>query len=161
MTLWPGRRTPWPSIPSAQWLRLNVGDGNRENLLVHLDTACDFIRRYNRSDGNGRVLVNSWDGTSRAPAVIVAYLMQRHRSSLARAHERIVSLRPDVNLGRDLEEQLAVWEQCGYSIWEDRGRTVYAAPYQAWLARRRELEEFEMNMALARLPHSMADTRLD
>lgn len=82
----------------------------------------------------GRVLVHCTMGVSRSPAVVIAYLMRKERRSLEEVLGEVGSKRPCVGPWNFME-QLRIWQEVGYEVWEGGERKVPKEPYRRWLER--------------------------
>ena len=73
-----------PDYPSTgpEHLVVSVDDEAHENLLQHLNTACQFIQ--NALDSNGRVLVHCLMGVSRSATVVAGYCQLKIQNHLPR-----------------------------------------------------------------------------
>ena len=103
-------------------------------------TSIRKLQRGEESDftrGPPRVLVHCRVGASRSPMVIIAYLMWKRREKLNTALEAVKSKRK-IKLNPNFMEQLKVWEEVGYEIWEDAERTVPKPAYAEYLCGRAE-----------------------
>lgn len=148
-------------------LYIECMDSLSQDLLVHMGHVSDFIDRMLRTppprssvDGIGRhvvgsseepmthgnVLVHCEKGRSRAPTMVIAYLMRKYglspKEALAQVREKR-NARPN----RNFMTQLAVWEQVGYGIWEDEDQTLPKRPYREFL----ELRETSWREAILRV----------
>lgn len=104
--------------------QVGVEDSPTEDILVHLAGVCEWIDKALKTSAGGgesnsgaKVLVHCRQGISRSGAVVVGYLMRRfevgYDEALAMARESRDLITPNVGF----EEQLRVWEQCGYDVY--------------------------------------------
>lgn len=88
------------------------------------------------SEAKGVVLVHCDFGKSRSPTVVIAYLMRKQQRSrdevLAEVHTQRKRTKPSANF----MEQLEIWEQVNYQIWEDEAKTIPKKEYAAYRERR-------------------------
>lgn len=138
-------------------------DSSTQDLLVHMRRVSDFIdqmlRTPTRSRGDdlghhaagaseqpmtgGNVLVHCNKGRSRAPTVVIAYLMRKYGQS---PEEALVQVRAKrrIRPSGNFMTQLAVWEQVKYQIWEDEAQTMPKRQYREFLElREKRLKEKE------------------
>jgi Dual specificity phosphatase, catalytic domain len=84
----------------------------------------------------GVVLVHCDLGISRSATAVIAYLMRmQHRTRddvLAELRAKHKRTKPSANF----TDQLEVWEQVGYQIWEDEAKTIPKKEYAAYRERR-------------------------
>ncbi|THC97704.1 hypothetical protein EYZ11_002810 [Aspergillus tanneri] len=71
-------------------------------------------------------------GISRSPTVIIAYLMRKYGSKRENALA-LVQSRQKVKPSTNFTQQLQVWEEVGYLVWENEQGTVPKPPYWAFL----------------------------
>jgi dual specificity phosphatase 12 len=76
-------------------------------------------------------------GVSRSATVVVAYLMRTYHWTLDTALAFVKESRK-VEPNKNFVEQLKVWEEVEYEIWEDPERTIPKPAYAAYLQRRAE-----------------------
>ncbi|KAJ7224147.1 phosphatases II [Mycena pura] len=117
-----------PDYPSTgpEHLVVSVDDEAHENLLQHLNTACQFIQKA--LDSNGRVLVHCMMGVSRSPTVVAAYLMKTQGMTVSQAIRTIKHQRPQIHPNAGFMEQLDIFAKCNYDTSDTN--PVYAS----WLA---------------------------
>ena len=84
------------------------------------------------------VLVHCERGVSRSPTAVIAYLMRKHRKSRDTVLAEVQDKRK-IKPSRNLMNQLEVWEQVEYELWEDEDKTMPKAPYKAFLEARAAL----------------------
>ncbi len=108
-------------------------DNSTQDLLIHMERACDFIEE---SIALGGVLVHCWQGVSRSTTFVIAYLMRRDERSLEEVLAD-VKLKRIVRPNDNFMAQLKVWEETEYQVWLDKGRTVLKEPYAKILKDRR------------------------
>ena len=92
------------------------------------------VRTTTASLEPGKVLVHCTMGVSRSPAVVIAYLMCKERRGLGEVLQEVGSKRPCIGPWNFMD-QLRIWEEVGYEVWEDRERSVAKEPYRRWLDR--------------------------
>ncbi len=140
-------------VSEDRHLYIPCQDSSTHNLLPELARICDFIDHHRRhkpsnitpdllttttppSEGYN-ILVHCEMGVSRSATVLIAYVMRAYRWSFLTALtfvEEKRKVRPNSNF----KDQLHVWEQVEYEIWEDQERKIPKVPYAAFLKKRTE-----------------------
>ena len=80
-------------------------------------------------------LVHCQLGRSRSVTAVIAYLMRKTRHTRHCILEKIRAKRGAAKPSANFMQQLKVWEQCGYEVWEDEGGKVPKQAYAEWIAR--------------------------
>jgi atypical dual specificity phosphatase len=98
-----------------RYLHLPIEEGNFYNISKHCKEGCDFMD-YVRSQQKDektpvRVLVHCSAGESRAPVMIMSYLMKAEGKTLTDAYEFVKDKRQSVNPNLGLIQQLSIYEQ--------------------------------------------------
>jgi len=88
--------------------RIPLKDSTDADSLIKYPTAAKFLKRV--WDARGKVLVHCSQGVSRAPTMVIAYLVQVQGIALSDAYDFVVSLRPRVNINRKFLLDLSRWE---------------------------------------------------
>ncbi|KAK2848547.1 hypothetical protein FQN49_005614 [Arthroderma sp. PD_2] len=129
---------------ASTWLPLFTPDGDHTTdvnaQLVH--------RRYQRKDvpddsqasasdfpATNVMLVHCERGISRAPTMVIAYLMRKYGKSRDAVLADVKAKRK-IKPNSGFMDQLEVWEQVEYQPWEDEEKTIPKAAYKAYLERR-------------------------
>jgi dual specificity phosphatase 12 len=112
-------------------------DTKTQDLLVRIPEICDFIHQMRHGEEKHNVLVHYHKGISRSATVILAYLMRSYRQPLDAVLASVKAIRR-VRPNSNFMEQLAVWAEVEYEIWEDEVKTVPKPPYAAYLVKRAE-----------------------
>lgn len=109
-------------------------DSSTQDLLVEMANMCDFIESKRECVGESQrnVLVHCTFGASRSATVVVAYLMRKYQKPLAEVLAAVREKRR-VKPNSNFMEQLAVWEETGYEIWDDVDHSKPKAPYAEYL----------------------------
>ncbi|KAH6842907.1 protein-tyrosine phosphatase-like protein [Chaetomium sp. MPI-CAGE-AT-0009] len=119
-------------------------DSETQDLLGRMPDICDFIHQMRHGEERHNVLVHCRKGISRSATIIVAYLMRTRRQPLDAALASVKAIRPRVRPTPNFREQLAVWAEVDYELWEDAARTTPKPAYAAYLARREERAGWEL-----------------
>lgn len=90
------------------YLQCPVRDNEKADIGQYFNAAADFIRTAEQ--GKGRVFVFCVSGVSRAPTMIIAYLVKYREVCLIDAFDFLSSLRPVALPNRHFLFQLAEWE---------------------------------------------------
>ncbi|KAK0713706.1 protein-tyrosine phosphatase-like protein, partial [Lasiosphaeria miniovina] len=132
-------------VPASRHLFVACDDSATADLLGRLPAVCDFIDAQlgtdalSYADEPGRVLVHCSEGVSRSPTVVVAYLMRKHRSTVAAVLRDVRRRRRVVDPNRNFLEQLHLWEELQYDVWEDAACQVPKPLYRRFLESRAEM----------------------
>lgn len=130
-------------VPEKDQLFVPCEDSSTMDLLAPMADICDFIESrlqpLQDSDGDsddeprtGGVLVHCDQGVSRAPTVVIAYLMRKHGKKLDEVLNE-VEKRRRVNPSGNFINQLRAWQDVHYQIWEDEKERIPKRPYEAYL----------------------------
>ncbi|KUJ06435.1 phosphatases II, partial [Mollisia scopiformis] len=87
-----------------------------QDILKLMSPCCDLIDQYMSSPGG--VVVHCVKGWSRSASMVIAYVMRRHRRSWREAGKEVLKRR-EICPNTHFLEQLRVWEEVEYNIWED------------------------------------------
>eukprot|EP01090_Pellita_catalonica_P013834 TRINITY_DN336_c0_g1_i1.p1 TRINITY_DN336_c0_g1~~TRINITY_DN336_c0_g1_i1.p1 ORF type:complete len:647 (-),score=97.32 TRINITY_DN336_c0_g1_i1:1678-3435(-) len=90
------------------YCRIPVDDSLDDVISEHFAKSIDFIER-GLTNGTGSVLVHCNEGRSRAPTVLIAYLISKGMM-LKDAYELMVSKIPRLNINQAFLRQLMEWE---------------------------------------------------
>jgi len=91
----------------------------------------------------GKVLVHCSQGVSRSPTVVIAYLMRSQKRGLRAVLADVKMKRREVDPSENFMEQLRIWEEVKYEIWEDDAKTIPKKQYRQFLERRAERAKME------------------
>ncbi|VDC06150.1 unnamed protein product [Peniophora sp. CBMAI 1063] len=94
-------------------LIIPIQDTEYDDILDHLNAACDFIDRALAS--GGCVLVHCVMGVSRSATVIAAYLMKQRKITPSEALAVIAKRRPQIFPNYGFVKQLHVFAACNYA----------------------------------------------
>jgi hypothetical protein len=135
-------------VPPEDQLLVPCEDSSTMDLLDPMAQICDFIdsrlQPYDDSESSngdeprtGGVLVHCEQGVSRAPTVVIAYLMRKHGKKLDEVLGE-VEKRRRVNPSGNFINQLRAWQDVEYQIWEDEKERIPKRPYEAYLEGRED-----------------------
>lgn len=126
-------------------LHLQVRDTLDDKISVVFPDASSFISAA--QEASGRCLVHCIEGRSRSCTLILAYLMEKERRSLAQAWEQLLAVRPEAFPNYNFWEQLHEYEHSLFGIrselppyisrWLSSCGAKVATPqsaYKVWLA---------------------------
>ncbi|TFY79315.1 hypothetical protein EWM64_g4701 [Hericium alpestre] len=103
-------------------MRIPIQDLEREDILIWLPHACQFIDEALRT--GGVILVHGVYGLSRGATVIAAYLMWSRRITPAAALDSVRRVREQIWPNAGFQEQLSIFEMCRYAPSMNEG--IYA-----------------------------------
>jgi predicted protein tyrosine phosphatase len=137
---------PWfrKAIPKGNHLHIPCLDVPTQDLLPYFGRINNFIlnRLVDPSAEKGpNVLVHCAQGISRSAAAVIAFLMMRNSWDYETALKFLREKRPGVRPNKGFEEQLRIWGDVGFDLWEDKGKTVPKGEYAAFLERRDKMLE--------------------
>ncbi|KAJ1969913.1 dual specificity phosphatase 12 [Dispira parvispora] len=98
----------WYSM-HCTYLWVNLDDGQQENIVRFFPATYDFID--NAISNGGNVLVHCYQGRSRSPTIVIAYLMRRLKLGWKKAGELVRKKRPIVYPNIGFQEQLFNFQQ--------------------------------------------------
>jgi len=90
--------------PMVKILHCNIGDRPTENISIYFDQAIEFINQAEKNNEN--VLVHCGEGISRAPTIVLAYLIKSKKYNLASAFMYLKKKRPVINPNNGFMRQL-------------------------------------------------------
>lgn len=91
-----------------KWKQIAITDEETTNLLPHLDETFEFID-HAASQGR-KVLVHCSQGVSRSVAVIMAYLMKKHKLTVEQTLHAVQRKSPEASPNPAFMEQLKLYE---------------------------------------------------
>ncbi len=83
----------------------------------------------------GVILVHCKMGISRSATAVIAYLMRKDQKTRDNVLEEVKKKRPQANPNSNFMEQLLIWEQVKYQIWEDERKKVPKPEYATFLTK--------------------------
>lgn len=158
--VWWNSTTRAAGVPACRHKWVQCADSSTQDLVIHMNDICNFIDEMaspalaslldlpledehvmpeGPSEASAEAILVHCDlGISRSPTIIIAYLMRKFSMPYTVVLEFVES-RQKVKPSSNLTRQLQLWEEVGYEIWEDEGKTVPKAPYKAYLEDRAAL----------------------
>jgi len=98
----------WP-VDFAKQMYIPMHDLGRTDLKVVLEKASKFME-LGQQNGS-RILIHCQSGQNRSATVVIAYQMMNQKETLYRAHKRVKSLRPLVQVNVGYAKQLLALER--------------------------------------------------
>lgn len=119
------------SMPEVSYHNIRCKDNDTADLLQHLPQLYDDIEKLTRQ---GRILVHCSQGMSRSPAAVVGYLMKKRGKGIDSVLAEVKRKR-DVKIRENFMEQLRVWEECQFELYENekKGGLTAKKPYRRLL----------------------------
>jgi len=139
--LW-GRAENRELVPKDDHMYVCCADSPSQDLLGRLCGICDFIDKHSPGPPKNNVLVHCTAGVSRSATAVVAYLMRKSQQSLDEVLKSVKDKRRIKPSGNFLE-QLQIWEEVGYRVWEDDERTKPKERYREFIERQRAKAEYK------------------
>jgi protein-tyrosine phosphatase len=102
---------------------VDIDDWHEEDIAKHFKNCFDFIDQGIQSGG---VLVHCLAGISRSPAIVTAYLMQKHSMALQEALDAVKSKRPIISPNRGFIVQLQEFEKRTTTVTNDARSAAFA-----------------------------------
>ena len=112
-------------ITTDRHLKILCRDSSDQDLLFHMQRACDFIEA---SLAHGAVLVHCEQGVSRSTTFVIAYLMRRERRGLDEILAEVKQKRK-VRPSENFTKQLRLWGEMEYNVWDDEESKAPKEPY--------------------------------
>lgn len=85
-------------------------NGGDASLLEYIDSANDKIHKY--LNQHKKIYIHCSDGDSRAPAILIYYLMSHKRFTYEQAYRLLVKCRNTISINENFERELCNIEQC-------------------------------------------------
>lgn len=109
-----------PELKQYTHLQIPINDDLETNILAILPQAFEFLNSclYDtdeispKSPHKGSVVVHCHEGLSRAPTVVIAYLMKYYKLSLTQATYAVERKINPLYINESFKKQLQVFEQC-------------------------------------------------
>jgi dual specificity phosphatase 12 len=128
-------------VPEASHMFVCCADSPSQDILARLGDICDFIDKHLHF-ANSNILVHCTAGKSRSATIVVAYLMRKNHQSLDTVLKHVKDRRRIEPSGNFID-QLQIWEEVGYQVWEDAERTKPKLPYRDFLERQKAKAEYK------------------
>jgi hypothetical protein len=151
-------------VPEDCHMFVCCADSPSQDILIQLPDICDFIDKHSAKLGTGpdsehrgaqqsNVLVHCTAGVSRSATIVVAYLMRKHRESLGTVLKQVKEKRR-IEPSNNFMDQLDIWEQVGYELWEDAERKTPKEPYRDFLEGKEEMAKAKAKHHAQRANHT-------
>ncbi|KAH8880483.1 phosphatases II [Thozetella sp. PMI_491] len=127
-------------VPQERHMFVECLDSSTQDILQHFAKMSDFIEDQRAAapdflPTSSAVLVHCTFGISRSATAVIAYLMRKNREELEVVLARIKEKRK-VKPNANFMEQLKIWGDVEYNIWEDAEQKIPKEAYRAYLERR-------------------------
>jgi hypothetical protein len=121
------------SLPQVTYHYIHCRDSDSSNIIQHFPRLFDDIERLTKL---GRVLIHCSQGLSRSPAAVAGYLMKKEGKGVDAVLAEVKKKR-DVKIRGSFLEQLRIWEECRYELYEDGlfGGRRAKGPYREFIER--------------------------
>lgn len=118
-------------VPRQRHLCVHWSENATIDLVRRLPGICDFIDKHVQS---GNALVHCDLGYSRAPAIIIGWLMRKYKIGAEQALARVnAKSRRRFILSENFMDQLRLWGELNYEPFEIGGGDVPKPAYDDWV----------------------------
>jgi len=105
-----------------EYLNLNVEDDPGFSILSLISNFIDFIENLNKNEPNPKILVHCFEGISRGPCLIVAYLIWKLKINKETAIKFIKEKRPWIEINLGFLYQLEKWSKLCEQMREEKNK---------------------------------------
>jgi len=99
------------TFENIEYLNLTIEDDPGFPIMESIKIFIDFIEKLNKSNPNRKILVHCFEGISRAPSLLAAYLIWKLKINKESALKMIKDKRPCVEINLGFLYQLEKWNQ--------------------------------------------------
>ena len=99
----------YPEKSKYTILNFPMTDDTNASMLEYMDNAVEKIHKY-LSNGK-RIYIHSVKGQSRAPAILIYYLMVHKKFTFDQAYELLKRIRPSIEINSNFERELRTIEE--------------------------------------------------
>lgn len=89
-------------------MQLNIQNSEDENILFNFDSVYDFIEQGLKEGG---VLVHSEECLSRAPTIMIAFIIKRNKITYEEADAIVKAAKPDISPNEAFKSHLILFEK--------------------------------------------------
>ncbi|CAG8442030.1 2636_t:CDS:2 [Funneliformis mosseae] len=102
-----------PAYPESYTYKvIPIRDFGSQNIIVHFENTHKFIHSALQED-KGNILIHCQAGISRAPTVMIAYIMKTRKMTFEAVLEFVISKRPIICPNLGFRQQLKLYESLG------------------------------------------------
>lgn len=133
-------------IEKDRHMWLQCEDSKDQDLLKFMEEACNFVDRMIKEPSEKGILIHCDQSKSRSATVIIAYLMREFKKKFDPVGDNDPLLKEvqgkhgEANPSDNFKEQLKVWGDAGYKVWQDAGKTIREQPYDDWFKKNPKAE---------------------